>query len=206
MLACSLDVYWNVYWTIHWTVNGIVHGMYTGQYPGLYMGCTVDATLDCTWTVCSMYTGWYPGLYTALSTGMCPCSAHQVCPAVPRFAPNVSRCALGLYARCVPDVLAVLQLCIWTAHQMCSSCVSGPHTKCTPAVLQLCSRCIQLCSSCVQLCAEVSRCALDCRLDWTLVHCTVEKLKGAPACFLVHHGHVLWTYICRIPSSNDFRI
>ena len=156
VLDHTLNCKWNCTWNVHWTVPWTIYEMNTE----LYTGYTLDSILDCTWAVHRMYTGWYPGLYTALY----PWSAHQMCPAVHRFAPNVSRCALGLYANCVPDVLAVLQLCTWTAHHTCSSCAPDVLLGHTPNVLQLCSRCIWLCSSCVQLCPEVSRCALSCIL------------------------------------------
>lgn len=152
------------------------------------MGCTVDWYLDCTWlcTVCTLDgTPWT--VYCTVHWDV-PLVCTSVCPAVHRFAPNVSRCALGLCqmcSRCSGCAPAVHLDCTPNVLQLCS----GPHTKCTPAVFQLCSRCISCAlhvSSCVQKCPDVLRvCTELYTVHWT-VHYTMHWTADWTEHYIVH--------------------
>ena len=88
-------------------------------------------------------------------------------------------------------------------------------------------RCPWLYTRCVHMCSNVSRYSLDllsgapgwilyCMLDacWAVHYCTLHvhwdvqcEEKGTSMTFSsTSWTHVLWTHMCKMPSSNDFKI
>ena len=172
------------------TVHGTVHG-YTLDIHWCILGCTSDCSIG-------IYTGHTLTLHCTVYTEMCLWIVHQMCPDVHLTVCQLcSSCTLectlysGPYIGLYIDVHQYTGMYTVLDSECTLDCM--PYTRvytihwvCTRLYIQLYAGLHTILDTgCTVKCEETSTSVMFSGTSWT---------------------HILWTYICKMPSCNDVRI